>query len=423
MSRLRFWRPSGYGHDFTRAQTMPVTATLARAGTNATRFTSAGVLEALAADTPRHDHDPLTFDRLGLLIETAARTNGIRNKTGAGATPPGDPTNWATAGASGMTIDYEGSYTERGMAVLQFRCYGTATGTTTQSILMETSTAIAAVQNDLRVQGAFLRHAQLKVDRTTPTGSSLTGVSAIKMSETEYTNVPAVIARRDGNPIGLSDDDLIWYQHGFTVVAATAAYVRPAVTFTTTNGAVIDFYIDIALPHNVAGSVVLSPISPTTSADTRAAESLVIVPPFTFATAGYFRAIVAPRSFDSLMSIQLDNGTDNNRIYFQYDAPGTTKNWGATVGGVGTAGTGVTGGVLIPGEPFSIAATWGAGSIMAKIAGNAAETITPASLPALDRFRFGQNAGGTGTGSLHLLGFELGHYRKSEAWLDAVTFI
>lgn len=45
-------------------------------GSTATRVNAAGLIETVAADVPRFDHDPLTGARLGLLIEEA-RTNSL----------------------------------------------------------------------------------------------------------------------------------------------------------------------------------------------------------------------------------------------------------------------------------------------------------------------------------------------------------
>jgi hypothetical protein len=119
------------------------------------------------------------------------------------------------------------------------------------------------------------------------------------------------------------------------------------------------------------------------------------------------------------MLIQLDDGTDDDRIYFQYDAAGTTLNWGVYVGGVQTAGTGVTLAPFIRGEPFRIKIIAGGGSVSAKIAGNASETL--AAQPVVDRIRYGNNVAGTGTGGMWLRGRTLYPYTKSIGWLNAIA--
>ena len=57
--------------DFTRAVADP-RITFARAGSTATRVNASGFIEAVAADTPRFDFDPLTLSCRGLLIEASA---------------------------------------------------------------------------------------------------------------------------------------------------------------------------------------------------------------------------------------------------------------------------------------------------------------------------------------------------------------
>ncbi len=52
--------------------------TFTRSGATATRVNESGVIETVAADTPRFDYDPLTLECKGLLIEEA-RTNLITN--------------------------------------------------------------------------------------------------------------------------------------------------------------------------------------------------------------------------------------------------------------------------------------------------------------------------------------------------------
>jgi hypothetical protein len=61
--------------DFTRAAADP-RISFARAGATATRINSNGFIEAVAADTPRFDFDPVTLACRGLLVEGAA-TNSV----------------------------------------------------------------------------------------------------------------------------------------------------------------------------------------------------------------------------------------------------------------------------------------------------------------------------------------------------------
>lgn len=80
--------------DFTGG-TLPAGVTFTRAG-SATYFDAAGVLQTAAADVPRFDHDPVTLQPRGLLVEPSA-TNRLLNSGfagGAAGTPGTAPTSW-----------------------------------------------------------------------------------------------------------------------------------------------------------------------------------------------------------------------------------------------------------------------------------------------------------------------------------------
>jgi hypothetical protein len=76
--------------------------TFSRAG-SATYTNSTGNRQTAATNEPRFDHDPITGECLGLLVEEQ-RTNSIRNNTMVGAvagTPGTLPTNWSATAAGG----------------------------------------------------------------------------------------------------------------------------------------------------------------------------------------------------------------------------------------------------------------------------------------------------------------------------------
>ncbi|RMB11912.1 phage head spike fiber domain-containing protein [Eilatimonas milleporae] len=60
-------------------QTFPSTVTVTRAGT-ATRVNGLGLVESVAANTPRIDHDPATLENRGLLIEEARTNIALRSE-------------------------------------------------------------------------------------------------------------------------------------------------------------------------------------------------------------------------------------------------------------------------------------------------------------------------------------------------------
>ena len=60
-------------------QTFPSTVTVTRAGT-ATRINGLGLVESVAANTPRIDHDPATLENRGLLVEEARTNIALRSE-------------------------------------------------------------------------------------------------------------------------------------------------------------------------------------------------------------------------------------------------------------------------------------------------------------------------------------------------------
>jgi len=70
--------------DFTTAVLDP-SVTFTRAGNTATRINASGFIEAVAADTPRFDHNPITLSCIGLLTENQ-RTNLIFHSGSVGDT-------------------------------------------------------------------------------------------------------------------------------------------------------------------------------------------------------------------------------------------------------------------------------------------------------------------------------------------------
>jgi len=84
---------------FALAKKLDPRITFTRASSG-TYFGPDGLMRTAGVNEPRFDHDPITGQSLGLLIEER-RTNGIRNNTFVGAVVgnPGTlPTNWFSYG-------------------------------------------------------------------------------------------------------------------------------------------------------------------------------------------------------------------------------------------------------------------------------------------------------------------------------------
>lgn len=88
--------------DFTKG-TLPAGLTFTRSSI-ATRVNAAGNIETVAADQPRFDHDPITLQARGILIEES-RTNLLSNSGFTLGSDGATPTNWISRGqVSGVRV-------------------------------------------------------------------------------------------------------------------------------------------------------------------------------------------------------------------------------------------------------------------------------------------------------------------------------
>jgi hypothetical protein len=119
--------------DFVNSNVLDPRITFTRAS-NATYFSSAGVLTTALNNIPRFDYNPATLACNGLLIEQSS-TNVVLNSGATGAvvgTPGINPTNWiigAVFGATGLSTSIIGTGTESGIPYVDVRFFGTPTGT------------------------------------------------------------------------------------------------------------------------------------------------------------------------------------------------------------------------------------------------------------------------------------------------------
>lgn len=139
--------------DFTTASLDP-RVTVTRAAASATRINASGVIESVAADTPRFDFDPVTLVCRGLLIESA-RTNLLLNSLI-------DGTSLSTQSVTVTAVAHTLSFYGTGSIVLSGTASVTVTGTgayPTRTTLAFTPTAGSLT---LTVSGT-VQFAQLEV--------------------------------------------------------------------------------------------------------------------------------------------------------------------------------------------------------------------------------------------------------------------
>lgn len=115
--------------NFAQSKILDPRITFTRTST-ATYVDEDGFIKTADSDVARFDHDPVTGESLGLLIEEL-RTNDIRNNTMQGAvvgTPGTPPTYWSLGTTSGgITREIVGVGIEDGISYVDIRWSGTVT--------------------------------------------------------------------------------------------------------------------------------------------------------------------------------------------------------------------------------------------------------------------------------------------------------
>ena len=239
--------------------------TFTRLLSNATRTNASGLLEVVAADTPRIDYDPVTLACKGLLIEEG-RTNSISNNTAVGAvagTPGTLPTSWQKAEAASLTFNVVGSGIDSGVDYVDIRLSGTASASSTNAIQFSQNSQISAGNGQAWTNSAYLKIV----------AGSTSGVNSIKLAWEERSG--AFLASQASPALTIATTgsfSTCRQSHSATNANASTTFVKPIVQFTPISGQVIDMTIRIGLPQMELGAFATSPIPTTTTSLTRSAE-------------------------------------------------------------------------------------------------------------------------------------------------------
>ncbi len=261
---------SGMVLDFTSATISDTLAargfTFTRSGATATRVNSSGVLETVAANTLRIDHDPTTLACLGGLFEEAG-TNAIRNSTmvGAAAGSPGTlPTNWSLATA-GLTQTVVGAGVERGVPYVDVRLSGTTTSALAR-FLFDTFTAIAASASQAWTHSVYMRLV----------GGSLANVNSIAPG-IAYRDVNETNLLTPSTAASVTTDALIVQRRSHTSTSpASTSYAQGIVNIFVVNGGAVDITLRIGAPQLEQKAFATSYIPTSTAAVTRNADALTL---------------------------------------------------------------------------------------------------------------------------------------------------
>jgi hypothetical protein len=354
---------------FTRASSKTVT-------------NSARVLETVGIDVPAFDHNPITGESLGLLVEEQ-RTNSIRNNTGVGAvagTPGTLPTNWATSGFGGLSREIIGVGSVNGVSYIDIKYTGTATQTF-GNLFLEVTTSTASADGVSWTNSAWLQ----------VVNGSLSGISAISLNLGQFTSVPSGLADAPGgtqsSPI-TSSFQRITRTH--TTNNALVAFVRSYINFTIVNGAAIDIALRIGLPQLEQGATVSSVIPTTTAAVTRSASLADLI---SSAIANNIRTLYlefrSPASGTRGVA-SLNDNTANERASVL--TSGTDPRLVVVDGGVEQAN--VNGGTVTANQRTRVAVRINANDFAISINGGAVVTDTSGTLPTVDRLMLGRTQAG-----------------------------
>ena len=353
-------------------------------GSTAYADNSAGVWSSFATDTPR-------LTDKGLLVEEA-RTNGQRNNTATGAatgTPGTVPTGWAmpTTWDTGVARTIVATGTENGVDYIDVRYVGTASaGGISLSIDMEADAIIAALSGQQWTQSAFLKLV----------AGSFTNVASLTLGIYQEDAGGAVNNTQNGSDIKASiTSTLTRFSTTYTLDngTGTTAWVVPRLRLVSVAGA-IDFTLRIGWPQLELGAFATSPIRTTSAAATRAADQITSLISLGSEFSLYAEFVIPYDTTGTFpMALQVDDGSNNERANIFVSTATDLVRASMTDGGVSQAdfqnGSAISYGSVVKG-----AAAFKLNDVALSANGTAVTTDTVATMPSVDRVRFGRDAGG-----------------------------
>lgn len=299
----------------------PGTWTWARATPSWCRQSN-GIWTEVGPNLPAIHHAPETMECLGALLLRAV-TNEIRNSRmegGAAGTPGTLPTNCSVAGGGGLSTQVVlGSVTEDGLSGFDFRVFGTASGPATLTLWLEAALTIAAATGNTVGQAIHLRQVQ----------GDLTNISELRIGHFETTSGGSALVPNyrsllpDSTRLGEQR-----YENPATLSGGvTTAFVRPYLQFIIAGAGAVDLTLRIAAPllHQGLGSWICPvPVTPPVAAPgafARNADNAAFTPSSPLMTEGamtlYLRAALLTSTGSLSAGIQIDDGSNNNRIAFR----------------------------------------------------------------------------------------------------------
>jgi hypothetical protein len=231
---------------------------------DATFVGSNGLIQTASAGTPRFDHNPLTGESLGLLVEEQ-RANEVRNSNNMSAVVTGSPgtlpTGWSAQGnTGGWNREVVGSGSLGVLNYVDIRFSGTPT-TGQFGITFQSQGAVAASNGQSWAPSVYYQLV----------GGSMSNIGFFPAANLWNSSVAFIGSI--SIPVGTGPTSTLQrYTGSGTITNATAAFISWGITFTCTVGNTYDFTIRFAGPQLEQGAFATSVIPTSGTAVTRAAD-------------------------------------------------------------------------------------------------------------------------------------------------------
>ena len=354
---------------------------------------------------PRFDHNPLTGESLGLLVEEQ-RTNSIRNNTMVGAvagTPGTVPTNWGDAPTSnGLNRQIVGIGTQNGITYIDIRYSGTTTATASLVVQPELGAVTVAATGQSWTASSWLALA----------GGSTSGMTIVQRV-TGRSSVGGFLENSDTS-VALSST-LTRYAASITMANASTLRVSSDIVLSYSSGAVVDITLRIGLPQLEQGATVSSVIPTTTAAATRNAD-VASITGTNFSSwyrqdegtvyADYATAQTQSGSFPGVASIS--DGSNSNRIQLSH----VSGNRRAVVSSGGSAQFDIQPGAAIANVSARFALSYRAADFATCVNAGTVTAQLSGTVPTTSRLNIGADA--AGANQLN------GHIRRLTFWPQAL---
>jgi hypothetical protein len=383
--------------DFTTA-TLDPRVTFTRALGTATRVNASGLVETVAADTPRFDFNPVTLACRGLLIEES-RTNNIFPSNDFSGYTLNNTAVVLTAGTSPDGTNNANKINETAVNATHFIRidYTTAVATFTATIYAKAAerTAFAIQLSDLVAGGAawkFNLANGVSTQDTAISAGSWTGISG-----------------------SITDAGNGWYRCSLTATrgAGTATSTR-IFTLSSYTSSTVSSYLGVVgngiLVYGLQNEIGNSPTSyiPTTSAAVTGNADVATMTGTNFsdwysAGAGGVVARVLPSTVSGTRpALQFDDATADEVITLR----GSTTNPELVIVDGGSPQAQIDAGTIAANTAYNLGAAWNTDNCAAAVNGGAAVTDTTATIPTVTQARLGSD----GTNYLN------GHLQSIRYW-------